>query len=255
MGLHAPPAFAAMTRRPPMVWRNSLCLSPGTECLSNFRQTIVAVRLSITELRKKHRMESTGISASFRPLVKPKMPAVTTAKPSKWSMDSTTPIAGRRKRMIAPTSCSPCLSSCSSLSWPCFDSCGWYPTAKNVHIDADTMSMLADLFNPKWSSNTTSTRPMANNADIKLGLKLSSSMKHCGQPHRATRKTEKMKVTPQTFSVRRQMKASRGHCAQVWGCPSKPTMLSMSSIELSFSDAPPDSKSNAANGLRMSCLS
>mmetsp|Transcript_93688 Transcript_93688/g.262091 ORF Transcript_93688/g.262091 Transcript_93688/m.262091 type:complete len:250 (-) Transcript_93688:526-1275(-) len=123
MGLQAPPALAAMTKKPPMLWRSSL--SWRTECRNNFKQTMVAVRLSMTALKKKHRMPRIGISNSLRPPAILAMHMVTTAKPSKWSIDSTTPIAGSKNKMIAPTSFKPRLNSCSNSSWPSTDSCGW----------------------------------------------------------------------------------------------------------------------------------
>mmetsp|Transcript_6977 Transcript_6977/g.14107 ORF Transcript_6977/g.14107 Transcript_6977/m.14107 type:complete len:221 (+) Transcript_6977:344-1006(+) len=122
-GLHAPPAFAAMTMTPPMLWRR--CLSLPTACRSNFKQTMVAVKLSITALRKKQRKPRMGMRGSFRPLASRAIAAVTTAKPPKWSIDSTTPMAGSKKRIIAPTSCKPWSSSSSKASWPSVDSWGW----------------------------------------------------------------------------------------------------------------------------------
>mmetsp|Transcript_85335 Transcript_85335/g.246690 ORF Transcript_85335/g.246690 Transcript_85335/m.246690 type:complete len:210 (+) Transcript_85335:387-1016(+) len=123
IGLQAPPALAAITISPPILCRR--CRSLPTECRSNFRHTIVAVRLSMTALMKKHNVPSMGINSSLRPRVNLLIVTVTTAKPSKWSMDSTTPIAGSRKRMMAPTSCKPCFNWWSSSSCPFRFSCGW----------------------------------------------------------------------------------------------------------------------------------
>mmetsp|Transcript_25359 Transcript_25359/g.60325 ORF Transcript_25359/g.60325 Transcript_25359/m.60325 type:complete len:226 (+) Transcript_25359:632-1309(+) len=109
MGLQAPPALAAITARPPHSWRYSWL--SGAKRRRIFTATMVEVRLSITELSIKVRMQMMGMSRSFRPSMALRMVMFTKAKPSKWSMDSTTPMAGSRKSKTLPTSSSPWLSS------------------------------------------------------------------------------------------------------------------------------------------------
>mmetsp|Transcript_95548 Transcript_95548/g.240761 ORF Transcript_95548/g.240761 Transcript_95548/m.240761 type:complete len:298 (+) Transcript_95548:637-1530(+) len=207
-GLQAPPAFAAITTRPPIACRK--CLSPPATWRSNFNETIVAVRLSIMALRKKVIKHKMGINGSVRPPVTCKIKRVTTSKPSKWSIDSTTPMAGNKNRMMAPTSFKPCSSSSFSASWFSCDSRGWKPTARKVHIEADTISMTADLFTPTWSSSTTRTSPIKKSAVIKFALVVTPSMASLGAPMSAMRTTITMKMTPDTFSVRRAANATWG---------------------------------------------
>mmetsp|Transcript_11388 Transcript_11388/g.35233 ORF Transcript_11388/g.35233 Transcript_11388/m.35233 type:complete len:206 (+) Transcript_11388:500-1117(+) len=114
IGLQAPPAFAATTARPPQRRRHSS--SSGTMWRRSLTATIVAVRLSMTELMKKLSRQMIGISASRRLRTSRSMARVTTVKPPKWSMDSTRPMAGSRKRMMLPTSSRPRLSSSWSLA-------------------------------------------------------------------------------------------------------------------------------------------
>mmetsp|Transcript_77989 Transcript_77989/g.223491 ORF Transcript_77989/g.223491 Transcript_77989/m.223491 type:complete len:228 (-) Transcript_77989:401-1084(-) len=145
-GLHAPPALAAMTTMPPMVWRT--CLSLAAVCRRSLRTTIVAVKLSMTALRKKQNKLSMGISNSWRPPVDVMMKRVTTENPPKWSMDSTTAIAGSKNKMSLPTSSKLLSISACISSFPCSESCGWKPAAKKVHIAAEAISITAALFTP-----------------------------------------------------------------------------------------------------------
>mmetsp|Transcript_63901 Transcript_63901/g.187448 ORF Transcript_63901/g.187448 Transcript_63901/m.187448 type:complete len:257 (+) Transcript_63901:583-1353(+) len=109
IALHAPPALAAITMRPPHRCRKSL--SSGTRRRRILSETIVAVRLSITELRKNVRKHKIGIRRPKLPFMDFWMSTVTQTNAPKWSMDSTTPMAGRRKSMTLPTSCRPRSSS------------------------------------------------------------------------------------------------------------------------------------------------
>mmetsp|Transcript_105168 Transcript_105168/g.279919 ORF Transcript_105168/g.279919 Transcript_105168/m.279919 type:complete len:216 (+) Transcript_105168:663-1310(+) len=102
MGLHAPPALAAMTTRPPQSWRQ--LSSSAATWRKIFSATIVAVRLSMTELMKKLSKQIKGMSRCLWSPMALLMSAVTIPKPPKWSTDSTTAMAGRRKRTIPPTS-------------------------------------------------------------------------------------------------------------------------------------------------------
>mmetsp|Transcript_88462 Transcript_88462/g.270785 ORF Transcript_88462/g.270785 Transcript_88462/m.270785 type:complete len:208 (-) Transcript_88462:60-683(-) len=125
-------------------------------------------------------------------------------------MDSTTPMAGRRNNMMAPTSCRPLFKWCVSSSWPCSDVAGWKPTARYVHIEADTISMIADLLTPTWSSSTTKIKPTKNSIVIKCGLMLSLSTILVGKSNKAIKKMMDMKVTPMTFSVRLHANTAAG---------------------------------------------
>mmetsp|Transcript_21115 Transcript_21115/g.66781 ORF Transcript_21115/g.66781 Transcript_21115/m.66781 type:complete len:234 (-) Transcript_21115:743-1444(-) len=109
IGLQAPPAFAAITAQLPQLRRkDSSFLATWRR---SFNATIVAVRLSMTELRKKVKRQMMGINRSTLPAIILLIMDVTIAKPPKWSMDSTTPMAGKRNRMTLPTSCRPRSSS------------------------------------------------------------------------------------------------------------------------------------------------
>mmetsp|Transcript_17174 Transcript_17174/g.55015 ORF Transcript_17174/g.55015 Transcript_17174/m.55015 type:complete len:239 (-) Transcript_17174:126-842(-) len=123
MGLQAPPAFAAITALAPQFRRHSS--SPGARRLRSFRARIVAVRLSITELSRKVRRQMMGIRRSFWPRMAFRITRVTIAKPSKWSIDSTRPMAGSRKRMTLPTSSRPRFSSWCRMLAPALDRFGW----------------------------------------------------------------------------------------------------------------------------------
>ena len=64
-------------------------------------------------------MRRSALSLVFRT-----MKEVTIAKPSRWSMDSTMPMAGSKKRITLPTSAKPFASSWCKRSWPSCEEVG-----------------------------------------------------------------------------------------------------------------------------------
>ena len=123
MGLHAPPALAAITTMPARIHRS--CLS-FTSLRSNAHITIVVVMLSSAALRKKVMVPTTQMSIDFR---WPVMWSVITRNPSCASTSSTIVMAPmRKKRMLAISdrcssswwliSSAPCASGARSALWP-----------------------------------------------------------------------------------------------------------------------------------------
>mmetsp|Transcript_53794 Transcript_53794/g.128615 ORF Transcript_53794/g.128615 Transcript_53794/m.128615 type:complete len:229 (+) Transcript_53794:1179-1865(+) len=157
--------------------------------------TMVAVRLSMIELRKKARMQMMGIRRPDFSLVLRMIKDVTTAKPCMWSMDSTIPMAGSRKRITLPTSERPLTSSLLSFSWPSADWVGWHAAAWYVHITEAKTSITADLSSRSTSSRATSRMPVKKSTARICPWIASPSMTLLGQP-----KKEKRKMTPNSAS-------------------------------------------------------
>mmetsp|Transcript_61177 Transcript_61177/g.165019 ORF Transcript_61177/g.165019 Transcript_61177/m.165019 type:complete len:247 (-) Transcript_61177:372-1112(-) len=149
-GLQVPPALAAMTTMPAQARRH--CSSSTATCRMIFSATRVDVRLSLTAHRKNVSTLIRGSSlVSWRPMSLV-MPRVRMAKPWKWSISSTTAMAGSTKRTTVPTAWTSCVSSCSRL---------WFLplVACTVHIIVDVTSITADLLILVRSSTATNRRP------------------------------------------------------------------------------------------------
>mmetsp|Transcript_36715 Transcript_36715/g.86205 ORF Transcript_36715/g.86205 Transcript_36715/m.86205 type:complete len:200 (-) Transcript_36715:100-699(-) len=164
--------------------------------------TIVAVRLSITALKKKAMTQTMGISRPGLPCVWRTMKAVTTAKPFMWSIDSTTHIAGSRNKMTLPTSKRPFISS-SSRRWCPSTVLAWMPAAWYVHITDARTSMMADLSSRSTSSSATNVMPVMKSAARTARCVAASSSKFVGQPKKAKVKTTAKSARPAIFMVRR----------------------------------------------------
>jgi hypothetical protein len=110
MGVHAPPAFEAMTMVPPMRWRSA---SSFTSFWSRETMTMTTVRLFKTEDRTKVRMPMTR--SRSRALVG-LIAFVMMSKPLCASMISTMVSAPRRKKTTSETSSSVSFTSLSKTS-------------------------------------------------------------------------------------------------------------------------------------------
>mmetsp|Transcript_4626 Transcript_4626/g.12409 ORF Transcript_4626/g.12409 Transcript_4626/m.12409 type:complete len:223 (-) Transcript_4626:168-836(-) len=170
----------------------------------------------MTELMKKLRVPMTGMS---RCLLEPMillMPAVTTPKPPKWSMDSTTAMAGNRKRTMPPTSSRPLSRWRWNSSRPSGETVGWYLAAVNTHIEAAKMSITADLLMPTTSSTATRISPMTKSTDIILLNTMSLCTSTPGGPKSESRRTKSIAPMPTTFTEVRQWRRARSR--QFLGC-------------------------------------
>mmetsp|Transcript_53596 Transcript_53596/g.85402 ORF Transcript_53596/g.85402 Transcript_53596/m.85402 type:complete len:222 (-) Transcript_53596:8-673(-) len=171
--------------------------------------TMVAVRLSINELRKKASTQTMGIKRPGFSLVQRTMKRVTTAKPFMWSMDSTRHIAGRRNKITFPTSSKPLPNSELNSSCPSSERSGWQKAAWYVHITEAKTSMMADLSSRTTSSKATRMIPVRKRAARIFLCTVSSSITVLGQPKKEKRKMITNKARPAIFVTRRVV---------VWAC-------------------------------------
>mmetsp|Transcript_92437 Transcript_92437/g.247256 ORF Transcript_92437/g.247256 Transcript_92437/m.247256 type:complete len:306 (-) Transcript_92437:532-1449(-) len=106
-GLHAPPALAANTTKPPIVALRSVSDSEGNIFRVIDTTTMVAVKLSTTADSKNVNTHKTGKILGRLPCTTIPRTFVTTRNPPLPSMVSTTAMAGSRNKMIAPVSSIP----------------------------------------------------------------------------------------------------------------------------------------------------